>query len=153
MYMTYDIVGPYRIRHRMYVRCRMSTYDIVCQTYDIVCLLEVAVSAVLKEPDPLPTAKANRLCLSYSKVFIFSLATSKTVSETRSLRCSRTLKHGCGCGPQAWPPDQPTVQTASGSVREPHSTNLGAAGQFSNATQLEGAGEGGVARAMVAHTP
>jgi hypothetical protein len=29
-YMTYDIVCIYRIRHRMYVRCRMSTYDIVC---------------------------------------------------------------------------------------------------------------------------
>jgi hypothetical protein len=43
------------------------------------------------------------------------------------------------------------VQTASGSVREPHSTNLGAAGQFFVATQ--GAGGGGVARAMVAHTP
>ncbi len=61
------------------------------------------------------------------KSFIFSLAKSKTVSETRSLWCSRTLKHGCGCGPQASPPDQPTVQTASGSVRELHSTNLGAA--------------------------
>ncbi len=61
MYMTYDIVGLYRIRHRMCIRCRMSTYDIVCQTYDIVCqtydvvyLLEVAVSAVLKESDPCP---------------------------------------------------------------------------------------------------
>ena len=73
------------------------------------------------------------------------------MSETRSLRCSRTLKHGCGCGPQAWPPDQPTVQTASGSVREPHSTNLGPAGQFFDA--IQGAGEGGVARAMAAHTP
>ncbi len=150
MYMTYDIVGPYRIRHRMYVRCRMSTYDIVCQTYDVVRLLEVAVSAVLKEPDPLPTAQANELCLSDSQSFIFSLATSKTVSETRSLWCSRTLKHGCGCCPQASPPDQPTVQTSSGSVRELHSTNLGAAGQFFVATQ--GAGGGGVARAMAAHT-
>jgi hypothetical protein len=56
-----------------------------------------AVPAVSKEPDPLPTAKANGLCLSYSKVFIFSLATSKTVSETLSLWCSRTLKKGCGC--------------------------------------------------------
>ncbi len=44
MYMPYDIVGPYCKRHHMYVRCRMSTYDIVCQTYDVVCLLEVAVS-------------------------------------------------------------------------------------------------------------
>ncbi len=52
--------------------------------------------------------------------------------------------------PQALPPDQPTVQTASGSVRELHSTNLGAAGQFFVATQ--GAGGGGVARAMAAHT-
>ena len=69
----------------MYVRCRMSTYDIVCQTYDVVRLLEVAVSAVLKEPDPLPTAQANERCLSYSKSFMFSLATSKTVSETLSL--------------------------------------------------------------------
>jgi hypothetical protein len=132
MYMTYDIVCSYRIRHRMYVRCRMSTYDtIVCQTYDVVRLLEVVVSAVLKEPDPLPTAQANERCLSYSKSFIFSLATSKTVSETRSLWCSSTLKNGCGCGPQTSPPDQPSVQTASGSVRELHSTNLGAAGQFS----------------------
>jgi hypothetical protein len=73
-----------------------STYDIVCQTYYVVRLLEGAVPAVSKEPDPLPTAKAN---------------------------------------------DQPTVQTASGSVREPHSTNLGAAGQFFVATQ--GAGGGG----------
>ena len=128
----------------------MSTYDIVCQTYDVVRLLEVAVSAVLKEPDPLPTAQANELCLSDSKSFIFSLATSKTVSETRSLWCSRTLKNGCGCCPQASPPDQPSVQTASGSVRELHSTNLGAAGQFFVATQ--GAGGGGVARAMAAHT-
>ncbi len=150
MYMTYDIVGPYRIRYRMYVRCRMSTYDIVCQTYDVVRLLEVAVSAVLKEPDPLPTAQANERCLSDSQSFIFSLATSKTVSETRSLWYSHTLKHGCGCGPQASPPDQPTVQTASGSVRELHSTNLCAAGQFFVATQ--GAGGGGVARAMAAHT-
>ncbi len=105
----------------------------------------MAVSAVLKEPDPLPTAQANGQCLSDSKSFIFSLrlATSKTVSETRSLWCSRTLKNGCGCGPQASPPDQPSVQTASGSVRELHSTNLGAAGQFLVATQ--GAGGGGVA--------
>ena len=110
----------------------------------------MAVSAVLKEPDPLPTAQANERCLSDSKSFIFSLATSKTVSETRSLWCSRTLKNGCGCGPQASPPDQPSVQTASGSVRELHSTNLGAAGQFFVATQ--GAGGGGVARAMAAHT-
>jgi hypothetical protein len=71
MYMTYDIVGPYRIRHRKYVRCRMSTYDSVCQTYDVVRLLEVAVPAVLKEPDPLPTALANELCLSHSKSFFF----------------------------------------------------------------------------------
>ena len=134
----------------MYVRCRMSTYDIVCQTYDVVRLLEVAVSAVLKEPDPLPTAQANEWCLSDSKSFIFSPATSKTVSETRCVWCSRTLKNGCGCGPQASPPDQPTVQTTSGSVRELHSTNLGAAGQFFVATQ--GAGGGGVARAMAAHT-
>ena len=80
----------------MYVRCRMSTYDIVYQTYDIVRPIEGAVSAGLKEPDPLPTAKANDCCLFYRKSFIFSLATSKTVSETRSLWCSRTLKHGCG---------------------------------------------------------
>jgi hypothetical protein len=90
----------------------------------------------------LPTAQANERCLSYSKSFIFSLATSKTVSatETRSLWCSRTLKHGCGCGPQALPPDQPTVQTASGSVREHHSTNLGAADTFFVATQGAGGG-------------
>ncbi len=75
------------------------TYDIECQTYYVVCVLEGSVPAVSKEPDPLPTAKANGLCLSYSKVFIFSLATSKTVSEIRSLWCSRTLKKGCGCGP------------------------------------------------------
>ncbi len=50
---------------------------------------------------------------------------------TLSLWCSSTLKNGCGCGPQASPPDQPSVQTASGSVKELHSTNLGAAGQFS----------------------
>ena len=92
MYMTYDIVCTYRIRHRMYIRCRMSTYDIVCLTYDVVRLLEVVVSAVLKEPDPLPTAQANERCLSDSKSFIFSLATSMTVSETRSLWCSSTLK-------------------------------------------------------------
>ena len=129
----------------------MSTYNIGCQTYDVVRLLEVAISAVLKEPDHLPKAQANERCLSYSKSFIFSLATSKTVSETRCLWCSRTLKHGCGCGPQASPPDQPSVQTASGSVRELHSTNLGAAGQFFVATL--GAGGGGVARAMAAaHT-
>jgi hypothetical protein len=136
----------------MYVRCRhcMSTYDIVCQTYDVVRLLEVAVSAVLKEPDPLPAAQANELCLSYSKSFFFRLTTSKTVSETLSLWCSSTLKHGCGCGSQASPPDQPTVQTTSGSVRELYSTNLGAAGQFFVATQ--GAGGGGVAHAMAAHT-
>ncbi len=42
-----------------------------------------------------------------------------------------TLKNGCGCGPQASPPDQPSVQTASGYVRRLHSTNFGAAGQFS----------------------
>jgi hypothetical protein len=65
-------------------------------TYDVVRLLEGAVPAVLKEPDPLPTAKANGLWLSYSKCFIFSLATSKTVSETRSLWCSCTLNKGCG---------------------------------------------------------
>ncbi len=128
----------------------MSTYDIVCQTYDVVRPLEVAVSAVLKEPDPLPTAQANEWCLSDSKSFFFSLATSKTVSETRSLWCSRTLKKGCGCGPQASPPDQPSMQTASGSVRQLHGTNLGAAGQFFVATQ--GAGGGGVAHAMAAHT-
>ncbi len=114
-------------------------------------LLEVAVSAVLKEPDPLPTAQANEWCLSGdSKSFFFSLTTSKTVSETLSLWCSRTLKKGCGCCPQASPPDQPIVQIASGSVRQLHSTNLGAAGQFFVATQ--GAGGGGVARAMAAHT-
>ena len=118
----------------MYVRCRMSTYDIVCQTYDVVRLLEVVVSAVLKEPDPLPTAQANERCLSDSQSFIFSLATSKTVSETRSLWCSCILENGCVCCPQASPPDQPTVQTASGSVRELHSTNFGAAGQFFVAT-------------------
>ena len=61
-YMTYDIVCIYRIRHRMYIRCRMSTYDIVCLTYDVVRLLEVVVSAVLKQADPLPTAHANDLC-------------------------------------------------------------------------------------------
>ncbi len=72
MYMTYDIDLRYRIRHRMYVRCRMSTYDIVCQTYDVVRLLEMAVSAVLKEPDPLPTAQANERCLSDSKSFILA---------------------------------------------------------------------------------
>ncbi len=102
-----------------------------------------------KAPYPLPTAQANELCLSDSQSFIFSLATSKTVSETRPLWCSRTLKHGCVCGPQASPLDQPSVQTASGSVRELHSTNLGAAGQFFVATQ--GAEGGGVARAMDAH--
>jgi hypothetical protein len=58
----------------------MSTYEIVCQTYDVVRLLEVAVSAVLKEQETLPTAQANELCLSDSKSFIFSLSTSKTVS-------------------------------------------------------------------------
>ena len=73
-----------------------------------------------------------------------------TVSETRSLWCSSTLKNGPGCGPQASPPDQPSVQTASGYVRELHSTNLGAAGQFFVATQ--GAGGGGATRAMAAHT-
>ncbi len=92
-------------------------------------LVEVAVSAGLKEPDPLPTAQANELCLSDSKSFkfIFSLATSKTVSETLSLLCSRTLKNNCGCCEQASPPDQPSVHTASGSVRElhiVHNTNL-----------------------------
>jgi hypothetical protein len=132
------------------VRCRMSTYDIVCQTYDVVRLLEGAVPAVWKEPDPLSTAKANGLCLSYSKVFICSLTTSKTVSETLSLCCSRTLKKGCGCSPYALPLDQPTVQTASGSVREPHSTNIGAAGQFFVATQ--GAG-GGVLHVQWLHIP
>ena len=144
------------IRYRMfisyttsYVRT-MSHVNIRYRMSDVRCLLEVAVSAVLKEPDPLPTAQANERCLSDSKSFIFSLATSKTVSETRSLWCSSTLKNGCGCGPQASPPDQPSVQTASGSVRELHSTNLGAAGQFFVATQ--GAGGGGVARAMAAHT-
>ena len=91
----------------------------------------MVVSAVLKQPDPLPTAHANDLCHSHSKSFIFSLATSMTVSETRSLWCSSTLKNGPGCGPQASPPDQPSVQTASGYVRQLHSTNLGAAGQFS----------------------
>jgi hypothetical protein len=125
MYMTYDIVGSYCIRHRMYIRCRMSTNDIVCQTYDVVRLLEGSPSCFKGTRSP--TAQANERCLSYSKSFIFSLAISKTVSETRSLWCSRTLKHGCGCGPQALPPDQPTVQTASESVRELHSTNLGAA--------------------------
>ena len=79
MYMTYDIVGSYRIRHSMYVRCRMSTYDIVYQTYDIVRLIEGAVSAGLKEPDALPTAQANDCCLFYRKSFIFSIETSKTV--------------------------------------------------------------------------
>ncbi len=44
--MTYDIVGPYRIRHRMYVRCRMSTYNIVCQTYDVVRLLYIVYDIV-----------------------------------------------------------------------------------------------------------
>jgi hypothetical protein len=132
MYMTYDIVCSYLIRHCMYARCRMSTYDIVCQTYNVVRLpsLEVAVSAVLA--DPLPTAQANERCLSDSRCrsFIFSFATSKTVSETRTLWFSRTLKKGCGCCPQASPPDQRSVHTTSGSVRELHSTNLGAAGQF-----------------------
>ena len=61
----------------------MSTYDILYQTYDIVRLIEGAVSAGLKEPDALPTAQANDCCLFYRKSFIFSLATSKTVSETR----------------------------------------------------------------------
>ncbi len=85
---VYDIVC---IMHD--VQCRMSTYDIVCgQKYDVVRLLEGFVPAVSKEPDPLSTAKANGLCLSYSKVFICSLATSKTVSETRSLWCPCTLK-------------------------------------------------------------
>ncbi len=89
MYMTYDIVCSYRI-----IVC---TYDVACQTYNVVGLLrlEVAVSSGLKEQDPLPTAQANELCLSNSKSFIFSLATSKTVSETLSLCCSRTLKNGC----------------------------------------------------------
>ncbi len=50
----------------------MSTYDIICQTYDVVRLLEVAVSAVLKEPDSLPTAQADELCLSASKRVIGS---------------------------------------------------------------------------------
>ena len=85
----------------------------------------------LKGTRSLSTAKANGLCLTYSKVFICSLATSKTASETRSLWCSRTLKNSCGCCPQASPPDLPSVQTASGYVRQLHSTNLGAAGQFS----------------------
>ncbi len=115
----------------MYILCRMSKYDIVCQTYNVVRLLEVDVSAVLKESDNLPTAQANEQCLSDSNSFIFSLATSKTVSEIQSLWCSHTLKNCCGCCPQALHPDQPSVQTASGSVRELHSTNLGAAGQFS----------------------
>ena len=86
MYMTYDIVGSYCIRHRMYHTWRMLSYvnkhyrmpDIRCRT-----CFGGAVPAVSKEPDPLPTAKVNGVCLSYSKVFIFSLATSKTVSETR----------------------------------------------------------------------
>ncbi len=150
MYMTYDIVCSYRIRHRMYIRCRMSTYDIVCLTYDVVRLLEVVVSAVLKQADPLPTAHANDLCHSHSKSFIFSLATSMTVSETRSLWCSSTLKNGPGCGPQASPPDQPSVQTASGYVRQLHSTNLGAAGQFFVATQEAG---GGVLHVQWLHIP
>ncbi len=105
----------------------------------------MAVSTGLKEPDPLPTAQANELCLSNSKSFIFSLATSKTVSETQSLWSSSTLKNCCGCCPQASPPEQPGVQTASGSVRELHNTNLGAAGQFSISTQDGG---GCVARAQ-----
>ena len=111
-----------------YVNIRYRMPDVQCR----MCFGgAVRVAAVSKEPDPLPTAKANGLCLSYSKVFIFSLATSKTVSETRSLWCSSTLKNGPGCGPQASPPDQPSVQTASGYVRQLHITNLGAAGQFS----------------------
>ncbi len=59
MYMPYDIVGSYRndiVCNTYDVRCRMSAYDIVCQTYNVVHLLEVTVPAVLKEPDPLPTA-------------------------------------------------------------------------------------------------
>jgi hypothetical protein len=91
MYMTYDIAGPYRIRHHLYVQCRMSTYDIVCQTYDVVRLLEVAVSAVLKEPDPLPAAQANELCLSYSKSFFFSLTTSLTTSKTHNKQDRNTV--------------------------------------------------------------
>ena len=62
----------------------MSTYDIVYETYDVVRLIEGAVFSGLKELDPLPTAQANECCLFYHKSFIFSLATSKTVSETRS---------------------------------------------------------------------
>ena len=62
----------------------MSTYNIVYETYDVVRLIEGAVFAGLKEPDPLPTAQANECCLFYRKSFICSLATSKTVSETRS---------------------------------------------------------------------
>jgi hypothetical protein len=133
------------VRTMSHVNIRYRMSDVRCRT-SVVRLLEVAVSAVLKEPDPLPIAQANERCLSDNQSFIFSLATSKTVSETRSLWCSRTLIHGCDCNPQALPPDQPTVQTASGSVRELPSTNLGAAGQFFVPTQ--GAGGGDVARAM-----
>ncbi len=98
----------------------MSTYDIVCH---VVRLLPVegAAPTVLKEPDPLPTAKANGLCLPYSKRFIFSFTTSKRVSETLSLWCSRTLKKKLWLLSIGITPDQPIVHTSSGSVREPHS--------------------------------
>ncbi len=64
-------------------------------------------------------SKANGLCLSYSNRFIFSLATSITVSETRSLHPKKglwLLSIGLASGPAKLS----QLQTASGSVREPH---------------------------------
>ncbi len=137
------------VRPMSYVNIRYRMSDIQCRTSSrdgsFRCFKGTRSPA-------LPAAQANELCLSYSKSFFFSLTTSKTVSETRSLWCSSTLKHGCGCCPQASPPDQPTVQTTSGSVRELYSTNFGAAGQFFVATHGAGGLGGGVAHAMAAYT-
>jgi hypothetical protein len=60
----------------------ICTYD-GCRMSDVQCRMSSGGGRFrgLKEPDPLPTAQANELCLSDSKSFIFSLATSKTVQK------------------------------------------------------------------------
>jgi hypothetical protein len=89
--MTYDIVGPYRIRHRMYVRCRMSTYYIVCRTsYVTHTTSYVFISAHILALLINSTEAGNLLRISYTMSYI---GNGRTMSYVHDIRYRRSISY------------------------------------------------------------